>query len=40
MKQMVFVDAECAGKRKHTRKELLLIEMGQAVHRRVSAALI
>ncbi|MGS1398618.1 hypothetical protein I5G39_022095 [Pseudomonas aeruginosa] len=28
MKQMTFADAEYAGKRKQTRKELFLIEMG------------
>ena len=31
MKQMTFADAEYAGKRKQTRKELFLIEMGQVV---------
>ncbi|WAC46440.1 IS5 family transposase [Pseudomonas sp. SL4(2022)] len=31
MKQMTFADAEYAGKRKQTRKELLLIEMDQVV---------
>ncbi len=31
MKQMTFADAEYAGKRKQTRKELFLIEMDQAV---------
>ncbi|MGV8659146.1 IS5/IS1182 family transposase, partial [Pseudomonas aeruginosa] len=29
MKQMTFADAEYAGKRKQTRKELFLIEMEQ-----------
>lgn len=29
MKQMSFVDAEYASKRKQTRKELFLIEMGR-----------
>ncbi|MEW2973706.1 hypothetical protein AB1A96_17465 [Pseudomonas juntendi] len=29
MKQMTFADAEYAGKRKQTRKELFLIEMDQ-----------
>ncbi|EWC38961.1 transposase [Stutzerimonas stutzeri KOS6] len=33
MKQMTFADAEYAGKRKQTRKELFLIEMGQVVPR-------
>ncbi|CAH0649877.1 MULTISPECIES: hypothetical protein [Pseudomonas] len=31
MKQMTFADAEYAGKRKQTRKELFLIEMDQVV---------
>ncbi|MGV8642173.1 IS5/IS1182 family transposase, partial [Pseudomonas aeruginosa] len=31
MKQMTFADAEYAGKRKQTRKELFLIEMEQVV---------
>ena len=31
MKQMTFADAEYAGKRKQTRKELFLIEMGRVV---------
>ena len=31
MKQMIFADAEYAGKGKQTRKELFLIEMGQVV---------
>jgi IS5 family transposase len=31
MKQMAFADAEYAGKRKQTRKELFLIEMDQVV---------
>lgn len=31
MKQMTFSDAEYAGKRKQTRKELFLIEMDQVV---------
>ena len=31
MKQMTFADAEYAGKRKQTRKELLLIEMDQVL---------
>ncbi|AKF48653.1 hypothetical protein PsyrB_26150 [Pseudomonas syringae pv. syringae B301D] len=31
MKQMTFADAEYAGKRKRTRKELFLIEMDQVV---------
>lgn len=31
MKQMTFVDAEYAGKRKQTRRERFLIEMGQVV---------
>ncbi len=31
MKQMSFSDAEYAGKRKQTRNELFLIEMGQVV---------
>ncbi|GAB3470396.1 hypothetical protein GCM10027398_19830 [Azotobacter salinestris] len=31
MKQMSFANAEYAGKRKQTRKELLLIEMDQVV---------
>ena len=31
MKQMIFADAECAGKRKQTRKELFLIEMDRVV---------
>ncbi len=31
MKQMTFADAEYAGKRKQTRKELFLIEMDRVV---------
>ncbi|MGV8663680.1 IS5/IS1182 family transposase, partial [Pseudomonas aeruginosa] len=31
MKQMTFADAEYAGKRKQTRKELFLIEMALSV---------
>jgi len=31
MKQMTFADAEYAGKRKQTRKELVMIEMGHVV---------
>lgn len=31
LKQMTFADAEYAGKRKHTRKELFLIEMDLVV---------
>ena len=31
MKQITFADAEYAGKRKQTRKELILIEMGRVV---------
>ncbi|MGV8660669.1 IS5/IS1182 family transposase, partial [Pseudomonas aeruginosa] len=31
MKQMTFADAEYAGKRKQTRKELFMIEMEQTV---------
>ncbi len=31
MKQMTFADAEYAGKRKQTRKELFLIKMDQVV---------
>lgn len=31
MKQMTFSDAECAAKRKQTRKELFLIETDQTV---------
>ncbi|WP_415915635.1 hypothetical protein [Pseudomonas amygdali] len=31
MKQMTFADAEYAGKRKQTRKELFLIEMDQVL---------
>ena len=36
MKQMIFADAECAGKRKQTRKELFLIEMDRVEPPRVS----
>lgn len=34
MKQMTFADAEYAGKRKQTRKELFLIEMDRVVQQR------
>ena len=34
MKQMTFADAEYAGKRKQTRRELFLIEMDQVVRGR------
>lgn len=40
MKQMTFADAEYAGKRKQTRKELFLIEMDQVVPWRGLVALI
>lgn len=40
MKQMTFADAEYAGKRKQTRKELFLIEMDQVVPRKGLIALI
>ncbi|EMO9597953.1 IS5 family transposase [Pseudomonas aeruginosa] len=40
MKQMTFADAEYAGKRKQTRKELFLIEMDQAVPWKGLVALI
>ena len=40
MKQMTFADAEYAGKRKQTRKELFLIEMGQVVPWKGLTALI
>nr|WP_263145139.1 IS5 family transposase [Pseudomonas sp. RIT-PI-AD] len=40
MKQMTFADAEYAGKRKQTRKELFLIEMDQVVPWKGSIALI
>ena len=40
MKQMTFVDAEYAGKRKQTRKELFLIEMDQVVPWKRLVALI
>lgn len=39
MKQMTFVDAEYAAKRKHTRKELFLIEMNRVVPRKGLIAL-
>ncbi|UVE19027.1 IS5 family transposase [Pseudomonas sp. LS44] len=40
MKQMTFADAEYAGKRKQTRKELFLIEMGRVVSWKGLIALI
>ena len=40
MKQMTFADAEYAGKRKQTRKELFLIEMDRVVPRKGLIALI
>ncbi|WP_139134118.1 transposase, partial [Pseudomonas sp. 1D4] len=40
MKQMTFADAEYAGKRKQTRKELFLIEMDQVVPWKGLVALI
>jgi len=40
MKQMTFADAEYAGKRKQTRKELCLIEMDQVVPWKGLVALI
>mgnify|MGYP003366249903 CR=1 FL=1 len=40
MKQMTFADAEYAGKRKQTRKELFLIEMDRVVPWKVLIALI
>ena len=40
MKQMTFADAEYAGKRKQTRKELFLIEMNQMVPWKELTALI
>ena len=40
MKQMTFADAEYAGKRKQTRKELFLIEMDQVVSWKGLVALI
>ena len=40
MKQMTFADAEYAGKRKQTRKELFLIEMDRVVPWKGLVALI
>jgi IS5 family transposase len=40
MKQMTFADAEYAGKRKQTRKELFLIEMDRVVPLRGDLTLI
>lgn len=40
MKQMIFVDAEYAGKRKQTHKEFFLIEMYQVVSWKGLIALI
>lgn len=40
MKQMTFADSEYAGKRKQTRNELFLIEMGRVVPWKGLVALI